>query len=300
MIRRPDLHWPAVAGSLLVVAAAAACVPAKADPRLLRTPRPRPTTSAARPSSPATASSPSPAATPTPKCHQGADHLSGSPDQPTKTVRPGTAVRTLATLTIKGRAPKTGYDRDLFGQAWADVDRNGCDTRNDILRRDLPRTTLKARHATAAWSSRAPSNDPYTGTKIGFVRGQGTSNAVQVDHVVALSDAWQKGAQRWSTTTRTAFANDPLNLLAVDGPDQPAQGRRRRRHLAAAAQGASAARTSRARSRSSTATGCRSPRPSGTRWCGCSPRARRSRCPAEAGAVAAREILRQRRVDLAD
>lgn len=141
----------------------------------------------------------------------------------TATVRPGAAVITLAILTVKGRAPRTGYDRDLFGQAWADVDRNGCDTRNDILRRDLTGTTLKeGTHGCLVLTGTL--DDPYTGTRISFVRGRGTSNAVQVDHVVALSDAWQKGAQRWSTQTRTAFANDPLNLLAVDGPTNQRKG----------------------------------------------------------------------------
>ncbi len=141
----------------------------------------------------------------------------------TATVRPGAAVITLATLRVKGRAPRTGYDRDLFGQAWADVDRNGCDTRNDILRRDLTGTTLKeGTHGCLVLTGTL--DDPYTGTRIAFVRGRGTSNAVQVDHVVALSDAWQKGAQRWSTQTRTAFANDPLNLLAVDGPTNQRKG----------------------------------------------------------------------------
>jgi len=130
---------------------------------------------------------------------------------------------TLATLVVKGRAPRTGYDRDLFGQAWADVDRNGCDTRNDILRRDLRHTTLKpGTHGCLVLTGTL--TDPYTGSTIAFVRGRGTSNAVQVDHVVALSDAWQKGAQRWSTATRTEFANDPLNLLAVDGPTNQRKG----------------------------------------------------------------------------
>jgi hypothetical protein len=142
---------------------------------------------------------------------------------PTSTVRPGTAVTTLATLTVKGRAPRTGYDRDRFGQAWADVDRNGCDTRNDILRRDLTDIAVKpGTHGCLVLTGSLA--DPYTGTRIAFVRGRGTSNAVQVDHVVALSDAWQKGAQRWSTGTRTAFANDPLNLLAVDGPTNQRKG----------------------------------------------------------------------------
>jgi hypothetical protein len=132
-------------------------------------------------------------------------------------------VTTLATLTVTGRAPRTGYDRSLFGQAWADVDRNGCDTRNDILRRDLTGITLKpGTHGCLVLAGTLA--DPYTGTTIAFVRGRGTSNAVQVDHVVALSDAWQKGAQRWSTVTRTAFANDPLNLLAVDGPTNQRKG----------------------------------------------------------------------------
>lgn len=122
----------------------------------------------------------------------------------------------LATLPVKGRAPKTGYDRDLFGQAWADVDRNGCDTRNDILKRDLTGITFTNSVPCQVQGGTLP--DPYTGTSISFVRGSGTSTKVQIDHVVALSDAWQKGAQQLSTEQRTAFANDPLNLQATDGP----------------------------------------------------------------------------------
>lgn len=132
------------------------------------------------------------------------------------------AVDLLETLPIKGRAPKTGYDRALFGQAWADVDRNGCDTRNDTLKRDLTGITFtnsvpcKVQSGTLA--------DPYTGTRISFLRGTSTSTAVQIDHVVALSDAWQKGAQQLSTEQRTAFANDPLNLQATDGPTNMKKG----------------------------------------------------------------------------
>jgi len=117
---------------------------------------------------------------------------------------------------VKGRAPKTGYGRALFGQAWADVDRNGCDTRNDILRRDL--TGVEPASGNGCRVLSGTLHDPYTGRAIAFVRGQNTSSQVQIDHVVALSDAWQKGAQQWSTPRRTAYANDPLNLLAVDGP----------------------------------------------------------------------------------
>jgi len=128
----------------------------------------------------------------------------------------GTALAELATLAVKGRAPKTGYDRALFGPAWADVDRNGCDTRNDVLRRDLTAYVLKAgTHGCVVLSGTL--SDPYTATTIGFVRGQTTSALVQIDHVVALSDAWQKGAQQLSAETRSALANDSLNLLAVDG-----------------------------------------------------------------------------------
>lgn len=136
---------------------------------------------------------------------------------PSARARPGTALAALMTLSVKGRAPKTGYDRDRFGQRWADVDRNGCDTRNDVLRRDLRSFVLKAgTHGCLVLEGTL--HDPYTGSTIGFVRGEQTSIAVQIDHVVALSDAWQKGAQSWSPDKRERFANDPLNLLAVDGP----------------------------------------------------------------------------------
>jgi hypothetical protein len=117
----------------------------------------------------------------------------------------------------------TGYDRALFGQAWADVDRNGCDTRNDVLRRDLRAFTLKA-GTNGCVVLRGTLHDPYTGRSIAFVRGPGTSTLVQIDHVVALGDAWQKGAQRWTPARRTDFANDPLNLLAVDGPTNQRKG----------------------------------------------------------------------------
>lgn len=145
---------------------------------------------------------------------------SSAPATSTPTAPPasrGTALAALSALAVKGRAPRTGYDRDLFGQAWADVDRNGCDTRNDVLRRDLSSFVLKAgTHGCLVLSGTL--HDPYTGRTISFVRGQKTSIAVQIDHVVALSDAWQKGAQQWSADKRERFANDPLNLLAVDGP----------------------------------------------------------------------------------
>jgi hypothetical protein len=126
------------------------------------------------------------------------------------------ALDLLDSLPIKGRAPKTGYDRAQFGQAWADVDRNGCDTRNDILKRDL--TAVAFTNSVPCRVQSGLLADPYTGTSINFLRGTATSTAVQIDHVVALSDAWQKGAQQLGLEQRIAFANDPLNLQSTDGP----------------------------------------------------------------------------------
>ena len=123
----------------------------------------------------------------------------------------GTALAAVPSLTVKGRASKTGYTRDQFGQAWFDIDRNGCDTRNDILRRDLKSRQMKNDCKVLA-GSLAP--DPYTGTYIRFVYGG--ASEVDIDHLVALSDAWQKGASAWPAGKRLALANDPLNLLAVD------------------------------------------------------------------------------------
>ena len=129
----------------------------------------------------------------------------------------GTALEQLASIPIKGRAPKTGYDREQFGPAWADVDHNGCDTRNDILARDLVDVVYKDGTKECVVAS-GTFHDPYTGATISFVRGNTTSTAVQIDHVVALSDAWQKGAQQLSAEERRQLANDPLNLMAADGP----------------------------------------------------------------------------------
>lgn len=134
---------------------------------------------------------------------------------------PPRAAQVLDTLTVKGRAPKTGYSRDLFGASWADVDRNGCDTRNDILNRDLADKQWRAGTRNCVVVA-GTLTDPYTGTPLTFAKAR--AFAVQIDHVVALSDAWQKGAQQWDTTKRTAFANDPLELLAVDGPTNMRKG----------------------------------------------------------------------------
>lgn len=123
------------------------------------------------------------------------------------------ALSALASIPIKGRAPKTGYDRDLFASDW---DYSfGCDTRNKILRRDFSEFVLRT--GSSCIIEMGVLQDPYTGATINFVRGVGTSSEVQIDHVVAVSDAWQKGAQQLSSDQRYALYNDPLNLLAVSG-----------------------------------------------------------------------------------
>jgi hypothetical protein len=127
-----------------------------------------------------------------------------------------TAEAVLETLAVKGRAPKTGYERSQFGPAWSDVDRNGCDTRNDILYRDLTSIVYKSGTQDCVVLT-GILIDPYSGEKISFVRGVKTSMEVQIDHVVALSNAWQTGAFKLSYDKRRAFANDPMNLLAVKG-----------------------------------------------------------------------------------
>jgi hypothetical protein len=127
---------------------------------------------------------------------------------------PSPAERLLATLPVKGRAPKTGYDRRLFGVGSLDFDRNGCDVRNDVLQRDLYDVEVKP-GTNGCKVLRGHLLDPYTGKDLAF-ESVGGGGLVEVDHVVALSDAWQKGAQQLSADERVRFANDPDNLLAVN------------------------------------------------------------------------------------
>lgn len=138
------------------------------------------------------------------------------PVVPPRPVPEGAALAALESLPVKGRAPKNDYDRSAFGQAWLDADRNGCDTRNDILRRDLADVVFskgsKCKVASGTF------HDPYLGARLTFRRGADSSKAVQIDHVVALGDAWQKGAAQLTPKQRQNFANDPLNLIAADGP----------------------------------------------------------------------------------
>lgn len=125
----------------------------------------------------------------------------------------------LVALHAKGRAPKTGYKRSQFGDGWAKT--GGCDTRNVILRRDLTNAVLGDDNCKVQAGALS---DPYTGQRITFKRGANSSGAVQIDHVVALSNAWQTGAQQLSSEQRVSLANDPLELLAVDGPANQQKG----------------------------------------------------------------------------
>lgn len=112
------------------------------------------------------------------------------------------------------------FKRTRFGERWSDdvnveFGHNGCNTRDDILRRDL--TEVELRRGTCL-VQRGVLHDPYTGETLAFVRGPDTSDTVQIDHLVSLADAWYKGARHWDALRRRDFANDPRNLLAVSGP----------------------------------------------------------------------------------
>jgi hypothetical protein len=122
-------------------------------------------------------------------------------------------------LPVKGWDRQVDFRRSAFGEAWSDdvnveFGHNGCNTRDDVLRRDL--VELVVRPGTC-FAQSGTLHDPYTGQTIAFVRGPNSSDTVQIDHVVSLSDAWYKGARLWDDQRRRDFANDPRNLLAVGG-----------------------------------------------------------------------------------
>jgi hypothetical protein len=129
-----------------------------------------------------------------------------------KAINNSPAAAALTQLEVKGRAAKTNYSRAQFSNSWGVVE--DCDMRNYILARDLIDITLVPNTCKVATGTLV---DPYTAQMLLFVRGPETSDDIQIDHVVALSDAWQKGAQQLTQSDRYSFANDPLNLLAVQG-----------------------------------------------------------------------------------
>ncbi len=124
------------------------------------------------------------------------------------------ATEALGKLAVKDRVSREGYSREQFSPGWATV--AGCDMRNRILQRDLVEIELDDDDCTVL--SGLLKKDPFTGKRIEFTRGIDTSRDIHIEHLVAVSDAWQKGAQDLSYEQRHDFFNDPLNLLAVDGP----------------------------------------------------------------------------------
>ncbi len=164
------------------------------------TPEPQPTTSATSPAPMLTAPTVSPTS----------DAAIPSPEAPTPSVDAISpqALTVAQGLQVRGRAPDTDYSRDAFGSAWRDVDRNGCDTRNDILQRDFATTIFKpgtgdCKVIGGTWT------DPYSNESYTFDEAP---SGAQIDHVVSLKNAWQMGADQWSDDMRVEFANDPLNL----------------------------------------------------------------------------------------
>lgn len=132
----------------------------------------------------------------------------------------GNALSALEDLAVQEMTHTDDYKRDLFGNAWEDTDNNSCDTRNDILARDLTEITVNAdcKVQTGVF------NDPYTGTVINFDRSTGNGGGVDIDHIIPLSLAWKTGAADWDEATRVAFANDPLNLAASDAGENRKKG----------------------------------------------------------------------------
>lgn len=133
----------------------------------------------------------------------------------------GAALGALSALPVKGKAGKGGYDRDKFGSPWSDStsaqgSRNGCDTRNDVLRRDLDELVVES-GTSGCVALTGTLSDPFSGDSMPFVRGEDSASQIHIDHLVSLSNAWQTGAQQLTPQERQSLANDPLNLWAVNG-----------------------------------------------------------------------------------
>lgn len=185
------------------------------DPTAAADPAPRTTgTPTKKPTGPRTdKATPDPAVTPAPT----------GKDSPTKAPPsiPGTALAALAALPVKGRAPMTGYDRDQFGTEWSDAvgewdwSRNGCDTRNDVLARDLQRETVEANGCVV--TSGVLAYEPYSGQRNYYFdkHDDEYSTDLDIEHIVALGNAWATGAQQLSPAKRAELANDPINLMAA-------------------------------------------------------------------------------------
>lgn len=120
------------------------------------------------------------------------------------------AINILETLEVKGRAPKTGYKRTEFYETWPTID--GCNLRQRIIKREVGDSAkLDGCDVVAGTFTEA-----YTGETREYKTKAEFSKNIQIDHIVALSDAWQKGAQKLTKEKRYEFATDPLNLIAAD------------------------------------------------------------------------------------
>lgn len=152
----------------------------------------------------------------------------GQGDVPAGTLDPAAAAAALAGLRVADKTSLDGYERDcgdgegcVFGPAWADVDRNGCDQRNDVLHRDL--TDVAVREGTGGCVVVAGVlDDPYTGAVVRFEKADAAE--VPIDHVVPLAAAWVQGAAAWSDDQRRTFANDLANLMATTRSENSAKG----------------------------------------------------------------------------
>jgi hypothetical protein len=152
----------------------------------------------------------------------------GQGDVPAGTLDPAAATAALAALPVAAKTSLDGYDRDcgsgagcVFGPAWADIDRNGCDQRNDVLHRDL--TEVEVRDGTQGCVVIAGVlDDPYSGATVQFAKE--TAGEVPIDHVVPLAAAWVQGADGWTTDERKLFANDPANLMATTRAQNSSKG----------------------------------------------------------------------------
>lgn len=117
----------------------------------------------------------------------------------------------LGDLAVAPESHAESYERDAFGTRWKDVDRNGCGQRDDVLARDLRGATFRSRCVVVGGTL----VDPYTGVKVVFSKAR--ADQVQIDHRVALAEAWRSGAWGWAPDKRERFANDLDNLSASAG-----------------------------------------------------------------------------------
>ncbi|WP_344999636.1 HNH endonuclease family protein [Tsukamurella soli] len=152
----------------------------------------------------------------------GAVSTAGAPPGRATVAAAGDPLAGIRIVAARAKAP-VRYRRAAFGEAWTDdsgaaLGHNGCDTRNDILDRDLTDKTYVHVHSCPRAVATGTLIDPYTGQTMHFVRGPKTSAKVQIDHIVPLAYAWDMGAYAWDDAKRTRLANDPRNLVAVDGP----------------------------------------------------------------------------------